>query len=192
MSLAALLELSGERALIVGGGPVAARRVRTLLEAGLRVHVIAPTLTEELLGLPITHEARCYQPGDAAGAALVVAATDSDAVNDEVVAQTRAAGIPVNHAGHAQRGTLRFPAVTERAGVRVAVTTGRELPMLAQALAEAIARLLPDEPQLNAWTQRREQALDEPGDVRTATLAELRSDIRAHLGLSEAPLGGGA
>ncbi|THF84034.1 bifunctional precorrin-2 dehydrogenase/sirohydrochlorin ferrochelatase [Deinococcus sp. KSM4-11] len=186
--MAAFLELSGERAVIVGGGSVALRRARTLLEAGLRVHIIAPTLTEELTGLPLSHEARAYQPGDVGGAALVVAATDSDVVNDAVTAEARAAGIPVNHAGQAERGTLRFPAVTERAGVRVAVTTGRELPMLAQALAEAIGHLLPDETHIQAWTQRRERALGEPGDLRTTALAGLRDDIRAHLGLPGRPL----
>lgn len=189
MSLAAFLELSGERAVIVGGGPVALRRARTLLEAGLRVHIIAPTLTEELTGFPFTHEPRAYQPGDVGGAALVVAATDSDVVNDAVTAEARAAGIPVNHAGQAERGTLRFPAVTERAGVRVAVTTGRELPMLAQALAEAIGHLLPDETHIQAWTQRRERALGESGDLRTTALAGLRDDIRTHLGLQGRPLG---
>ena len=187
MSLAAILELRGARAVVIGGGRVAARRARTLLDAGLDVHVIAPSVTGDLRGLPVTCVERGYRPGDLAGAALVVAATDSDAVNDTVTADARTLGIPVNHAGHAERGTLRFPAVVQRAGVQVAIMTGRELPMLAQALSEAVTPLLPDDAHLDAWTQRREAALTVSGNARTAALAGLRDDIRTHLGLTGAP-----
>ncbi|GHF39626.1 precorrin-2 dehydrogenase/sirohydrochlorin ferrochelatase [Deinococcus metalli] len=186
MSLAAFLELRGARAVVVGGGRVAARRARTLLDAGLVVHVIAPSVSQGLRDLPVTVEQRSYHAGDLAGAALVVAATDVDAVNDAVAAEARAAGVPVNHAGHAERGTLRFPAVMERDGVQIAVTTGRELPMLAQALAEATGPLLPDAAHLDAWSRRREAALNAAPDDRTAALAGLRDDIRAHLGLTGA------
>lgn len=186
VSLAAILELRGARAVIVGGGRVAARRARTLLDAGLDVHVIAPTVLDDLRTLPVTCVERAYRPGDLAGAALVVAATDSDTVNDAVTADARSLGVPVNHAGNAERSTLRFPAVVQRAGVQVAITTGRELPMLAQALAEAVTPLLPDGAHLDTWTQRREAALTVTGDARASALAGLRDDIRAHLGLAGA------
>ncbi|WP_412028293.1 bifunctional precorrin-2 dehydrogenase/sirohydrochlorin ferrochelatase [Deinococcus yunweiensis] len=183
MSLAAILELHGARAVVVGGGRVAARRARTLLDAGMDVQIIAPSVKPEVRGLPVTCAERGYDAGDLAGAALVVAATDDAQVNDSVTAEARSLGIPVNHAGHAERGTLRFPAVARRGGVQVAITTGRELPMLAQALAELITPLLPDAAHLDAWTQRRDAALTVDSEARATALAGLRDDIRAHLGL---------
>lgn len=184
MSLSAVLELRGERALVVGGGTVATRRVRTLLDAGLQVRVIAPQLSPGLRELEVAHEARTYRPGDLCGERLVVAATDDAAVNDAVTAEAHAAGILVNHAGQAERGSLRFPALAQHAGVQVAISTGRELPMLAQALGEAVTRLLPTQERLDAWTRRREQALSLEQAERAAALDALRTEIRAELGLA--------
>ncbi|WP_322618642.1 precorrin-2 dehydrogenase/sirohydrochlorin ferrochelatase family protein [Deinococcus terrestris] len=189
MTLAAFLNLSGEAAVVVGGGPVALRRARTLLGAGLRVRVVAPELHPDLAVLPVGHDPRPYRPGDVAGARVAVAATDSPEVNAAVAAEARAVGALVNHAGDAAQGTLRFPAVTRRGGVEVALTTGRELPLLAQALAERIAGLLPAPEQVDAWAERREAALTLPGTEREAALAALRADIRAAVGLLPAGVG---
>ncbi|WP_345465868.1 bifunctional precorrin-2 dehydrogenase/sirohydrochlorin ferrochelatase [Deinococcus carri] len=183
MSLAAFLELRGEAALVVGGGPVALRRTRTLLEGGLRVTVVAPELHPDFAALPVQTECRPYQPADLRGVRVVVAATDSPAVNDAVCDAARVDGILVNHAGEAARGTLRFPALTRRGPVQVAVGTGRELPLLAQALAERFAALLPGEEAVERWAARREQALALAPAERTRALADLRADIRAALGL---------
>ncbi len=64
------------------------------------------------------------------------------------------------------------------------MTSGRELPLLAQALAERTAALLPDEATLDGWTARREAALIQPEAVRAATLDALRRDIRQSVGLA--------
>lgn len=189
VTLAAFLNLSGESAVVVGGGPVALRRARTLLRAGLRVRVVAPELHPDLAALPVGHHPRPYRPGDVTGARVVVAATSSAEVNDAVAAEAHAAGGLVNHAGDAARGSLRFPAVTRRGGVEVALSTGRELPLLAQALAERIAGLLPAPEQVDAWAERREAALALPGAERGAALAALRADIRAAVGLPPAGVG---
>lgn len=183
MSLAALLDLRGETALVVGGGPVALRRTRTLLDAGLDVTVVAPVLHPGFVELPVRAEQRAYQTGDAHNMRVVVAATDRADVNDRVSKEARAAGALVNHAGDAGRGTLRFPAVARRGGVQIAVHTGRELPLLAQALKERITALLPEAQAVDAWATRREQALTLPPAEREGHLAHLRGEIRAALGL---------
>lgn len=178
----ALLDLHDESALIVGGGAVALRRAKTLLDAGLRVRVVAPEIVAELLALPVQAEARGYQPGDLRGVRLVVAATSDAALNDRICAQARAAGLLVNHAGDAGRGTLRFPAVAARGGVQVAVASGGELPLLARALTRQFAAQLPPEPQVAAWHSAREQALALPAEQRAAALGALGQDIRRHVG----------
>ncbi|MBB5234574.1 precorrin-2 dehydrogenase/sirohydrochlorin ferrochelatase family protein [Deinococcus budaensis] len=192
MSLAAFLDLHGERALVVGGGRVALRRTRTLLEAGLHVTVVAPDLHPELAALPVEVLRRPYGPDDLRGKRVVVCATDRSDVNDAVAAGARAAGALVSHAGDAAKGNLRFPAVTRRGAVQVAVSSGRELPLLAQALGERVAGLLPAEATLDAWAARREQALTLPAAEREQGLAGLRADIRAALGLPDVRLAGGA
>lgn len=181
--LPVFLNLSGERAVVVGGGAVALRRARSLLEAGLAVTVIAPELCPELLALPLTSLRRAYQPGDVAGARVVVAATSRADVNDAVAAAAHQTGALVNHAGEAGQGNLRFAATAQRAGVQVAVNTGRELPMLAQALTRRIAAVLPGEAQIDGWVAARERALTLDGPGRETALRDLKADIHAALGV---------
>lgn len=182
--LPAFLDLRGVRVVVVGGGEVALRRTRTLLDAGAQVQVVAPEHHPDFAALPVTALTRHYRRGDLSGAALVVAATSSADVNDAVVRDARAQGSLVNDAGDAPRGNWRFPAQARRAGVQVAVTSGRELPLLAQAIAERAASLLPDEATLEGWAARREIALTQPETVRAATLDALRADIRQSVGLA--------
>ncbi|WP_019009155.1 precorrin-2 dehydrogenase/sirohydrochlorin ferrochelatase family protein [Deinococcus aquatilis] len=187
--LPVFLELRGEPALVVGGGAVALRRVRTLLDAGLTVTVVAPELHADLVALPVQLERRAYRSSDVQGRRIVVAATDSQAVNDAVSADARAAGALVNHAGDAGQGSLRFAATTMRAGVQVAVSSGRELPMLTQALTERIAQLLPTQTQVDGWSMQREKALELEPSARAAALAALRVNLRAGLGLADPEAG---
>ena len=177
------LSLVGETALIVGGGEVALRRARTLSAAGLRLRVVAPEVNAELAGLADEVARRPFGTADLDGARLVVACTSSAAVNDEVTRLARLLGTLVNHAGQAEAGSLRFPALLERGGVRVAISTGTELPMLAQALREKLGAALPDSLPVSDWSARRDAALHLVGAERDAALDHLRSDIRAGVGL---------
>lgn len=183
MLLAAVLNLQGERAVIVGGGAVAARRAPTLLAAGMGVSVIAPTIAPGLRAQDVTCMERPYQNGDLNGARLVLACTDRPDVNDRVIADALALGLLASHAGDAAQGNLRFPATLEQGGVQIALNTGRELPMLAQALKERLTGLLPETLPLDGWTQRREAAVALQGAAREAALRALRQDIRQAVGL---------
>ncbi|WP_424950852.1 precorrin-2 dehydrogenase/sirohydrochlorin ferrochelatase family protein [Deinococcus sp.] len=183
MLLAAFLNLHGERAVVVGGGVVASRRVGTLLRAEMRVSVIAPTISPELRAKDVTCMDRAYVSGDVVGARLVLACTDSPAVNDRVTADALKLGLLVGHAGDAARGNLRFPATLERGGVTLALTSGRELPMLAQALKERLGEVLPEDLPLDAWVRRREQAVALAAPDREAVLEKLRREIRLAVGL---------
>lgn len=178
-----MLHFEGEPALLVGGGAVALRRAAPLLAAGLKVRVVAPQVLRELSALNVEVTQRSFGPDDLLGVRLVVACTDSAAVNDEVARLARAAGLLVNHAGRAEAGNLRFPAVLERSGVSVSISTGAELPMLAQALREKVALCLPAELPITTWTNQRDAALRLSGDERQAALSGLRTQIRAAVDL---------
>ncbi|KGM02153.1 precorrin-2 dehydrogenase/sirohydrochlorin ferrochelatase family protein, partial [Cellulomonas cellasea] len=79
MRLPLLLDVRDRLVLVVGGGPVAARRAAGLGEAGARVRVVAPEVVDALAALAalgaVTHEARRYEAGDLDGAWLVYTAT---------------------------------------------------------------------------------------------------------------------
>lgn len=181
--LAAFLNLSGQPAVVAGGGRGALRRTQTLLEAGLQVTVVAPQVHPEFSVLPVTVVQRSCEPADLKDAQVVVAATNDPAVNDRLCAAAHQQGALVNHAGDAALSTLRFPAVISSGDLQVAVSTGRELPMLAQALGERISALLPDSTTVEQWSRQREEALRETGPGRELALQTLRKDIRTTMGV---------
>ena len=116
---------------MVGGGPVAARKARTLLECGASVTVIAPTLSSEMEALvPSLHavERRPYRPGDVSAFRLVVTATGLPDVDGAVYADAEAAGVWVNSADDRAHCSFILPAVHRDGAVTVSVSTGGAQP----------------------------------------------------------------
>jgi uroporphyrin-III C-methyltransferase/precorrin-2 dehydrogenase/sirohydrochlorin ferrochelatase len=136
-----MLALAGRRAVVVGGGRVALRRVSGLLEAGANVIVIAPAVLPELAELPVTVLAREYREGDLAAAWLAHAATSDPAVNAQVAAEAERNRIWCVRADDAAASAAWTPAVTRHGEVAVAVTAGGD-PGRSQRLRAAIARAL--------------------------------------------------
>jgi uroporphyrin-III C-methyltransferase / precorrin-2 dehydrogenase / sirohydrochlorin ferrochelatase len=135
------LDLAGRRAVVVGGGPVALRRTKSLLEAGAKVTVIAPVVCAEFTGLDVTILTRRYQDGDLAQAWLVHAATDDPQVNAVVTQAAEQARIWCVRADDAKLSPARTPAVARHGDVTVAVTAAGD-PRRSQRLRAAISHQL--------------------------------------------------
>ena len=139
------LDVAGRRTVVVGGGPVAARRATGLVSAGARVAVVAPYVCEELRDLIDADRAewvaRDYQAGDLAGAWLVHTATGDPATDDLVAAHAEADRVWCVRADDATRSAAWTPAVARSGTVTVAVTAGGD-PRRARSLREAIALAL--------------------------------------------------
>jgi uroporphyrin-III C-methyltransferase/precorrin-2 dehydrogenase/sirohydrochlorin ferrochelatase len=147
------LKIAGRLVVVVGGGPVAARRARALVEAGARVRVVAPDVCEELrvladVSLPGAVElvARAYRAGDLDEAWLVHTATGSPVVDQQVSDDAERARVFCVTAGDASVGSAWVPAVarttlTDDAEVTVSVTAGRD-PRRATAIRDAVAAAL--------------------------------------------------
>jgi precorrin-2 dehydrogenase/sirohydrochlorin ferrochelatase len=120
-----MLDVSERLVVIIGGGAVAARKARGLLEAGAaRVRVVSPAL-DEAMPAGIEHVAARYKPSHLDGAALVFAATDMPEVNDAVVRDARQRGILVNRADEGSAsGDFATPAVHRNGSVTVTVSAG--------------------------------------------------------------------
>ena len=116
------VDLAGRRAVIIGGGAVACRRAEVLKGFGAEVTLIAPRCKRQVEG--IDWQQRPYAPGDVAGAAIAVAATDDRAVNRAVGEEARALGVPVSVADCQEECTFFFPAVCTGENL-VAGVTGR-------------------------------------------------------------------
>lgn len=137
-----LVDLSGARILVVGGGAVALRKVRGLLSAGGRPEVVAPRLEPELdelaAGAGLVVHRREYRAGDVAGFRLVVAATDRPAVNAAVAREAEEAGVWANVVDDPDASTFLVPAAIRQGEVTVALSTGASSPLLARRLRERL------------------------------------------------------
>ncbi|HEX6417855.1 MAG TPA: bifunctional precorrin-2 dehydrogenase/sirohydrochlorin ferrochelatase [Acidimicrobiales bacterium] len=140
------LVLAGRPCLVVGGGRVAAAKVRGLLEAAARVTVVAPEVGEDIAGLAsagrIALERRPYRPGDVRGHRFAVAATGDPAVNQQVYDEGEAAGVWVNSADDPERCSATLPARVRRGRLTVTVSTGGHSPAVAAWLRGRLAAQL--------------------------------------------------
>ena len=125
------LILAGKPCLVVGGGPVAARKAAGLLACGADVHVIAAVPGPEVSALAVSIEPRPYQSGDVAGYRLVIAATDDPDTNHAIYREADAAGTWVNSADDPAACTFTLPSIVRRGPVMVTVSTGGRSPALA-------------------------------------------------------------
>lgn len=80
--------------VIIGGGKIATRKVKGLLEAGAHPHVIAPDITETLQEYvdlkQVTWQPKCYQTGDLKGADLIFICTNQEDINQQIVQDAEA------------------------------------------------------------------------------------------------------
>jgi uroporphyrin-III C-methyltransferase / precorrin-2 dehydrogenase / sirohydrochlorin ferrochelatase len=137
------LDLAGRRVVVVGGGQVALRRVRGLLECGAQVVVIAPETITEVTALAVTVLHRRYREGDLSAAWLAHAATDDPDVNAAVAAEAERNRIWCVRADDAEASSAWTPAVARHGAVTVAVTAGGD-PRRAQRIRAAVELALAD------------------------------------------------
>jgi precorrin-2 dehydrogenase / sirohydrochlorin ferrochelatase len=142
-----VLDLSGRHCVVIGGGPVAARKVDGLLAARASVTVVSPKLTqgleERVAGGEIRVERRRYRRGDLTGASLAFVATGDPRLAAAVAREGRSQGVWVNAADDPEHCDFFLPSVLRRGPLMVAVATGGGSPALARAVREEIERLLP-------------------------------------------------
>lgn len=192
-----LLDLRGAPCLVVGGGAVATRKVRALLEAGAAVTAVAPELTAELAELKergrIDHVAGSFEDTLLEAFRLVFAATNDRRVNDEIARRARDAEVWVNIADDPDASTFQVPAHFRRGELTVAVSTGGASPAEARRVRETLEELFPADyaRYLALLRAVRSRVLAERGageDGNAALFTRLvRSDLRARYLAGDAP-----
>jgi len=140
------LNLKNKRIVVIGGGPVAERKVESLLGTGASITLISPEVTAGLDSLAkqnrIHIHRRAYAAGDCGGAALVFSATDDQDVSSQVFREATEAGTLVNTADQPALCDFIMPAVVRRGDVAIAISTGGSSPGLASRLRKKIGRII--------------------------------------------------
>jgi siroheme synthase-like protein len=140
------LDLRDVPVLVVGAGPVAARKVAGLAAAGARVRVVASSVSPSFdRALVAEVRERPFEAADLDGVRLVVTATGSQDVDAAVAAAATVAGLWVNAADQPDDCSFILPAIARNGPLTVAVSTGGASPALARRLRDHAGRLLTDE-----------------------------------------------
>ncbi len=143
------VDIKSRKCVVVGGGAVASRKVRSLLECGARVTVIGPQPSPDLQELALRGAIdvvrREFREGDVAGSFLVIAATDDEAVNDAVAREAERNNALVNVVDDPQRCNFLVPSVVRRGDLVVSISTGGRSPALARSLRQRIEQFLEPE-----------------------------------------------
>jgi len=163
------LRLRGRRVVVVGGGPVALRRVGALMAARASVTVVSPTVVGALEDLAergkIDWVARPYEPGDLRVAWLAMACTADAQVNAQVLAAADQARIFCLRADDASGASAWMPATGRTGRATVSVHADRDphtAAALRDAAVEAVEAALREDSDLRS---RRRQRGDGPGGV---------------------------
>jgi siroheme synthase-like protein len=145
MGLLIDLQPAAGPALVVGGGRVAARKVRNLAEAEFEIVVVAPAVLDEIRTAPHTTVIeRSFEDADLRLRAFsaVFACTDARDVNRRIGELARRARMPVVVADAAPESTFFTPATLREGEVTIAVSTGGASPGLARLIRESIVNAL--------------------------------------------------
>jgi precorrin-2 dehydrogenase/sirohydrochlorin ferrochelatase len=137
----AYLDLTGKKAIVVGGGSVAERKILSLLKAGADVKVISPYLTKRLEREKgkgrIQHACRHYKKGDLRSAFLVIAATNSPRINEQV---SHDAPYLVNVVDVPDLCNFIVPSLVKRGPLTVAISTSGVSPAFSRSVRKELEK----------------------------------------------------
>jgi siroheme synthase-like protein len=143
------IDLRDRRVLVVGGGIIAEGKILQLVDAGARVNVVSPELTERLGELAERKQIE-YRPGqfnadDLNGAVMVISATDDQAVNEKVARLAAGLGVLCNVVDQPALCNFITPALVTRGDLQISVSTGGGSPALTQRVKREVAALIGEE-----------------------------------------------
>lgn len=138
-------ELKGRRVVVIGGGPVAERKIRSLLAAGADVLAGAPSFTPGLLALAaesrIVLRQQAFQPEWLEDAWLAVAATDDRDLNRRIARLAEQARLFINVVDDPELSSFQVPSIVDRSPLTIAISSSGAAPVLARRLRERIESL---------------------------------------------------
>lgn len=147
--LPAFLDIHGKKCIVVGGGKVALRKVKILLDCGANVTVISPTLHPDLAQLvnkkALHRISREYKSGDLEDAVIVIAATDVKEINDQVAEEAKRLGALVNVVDDPEASDFIIPSFFRRKDLAIAVSTSGTSPALARKIRTKLEQIFGEE-----------------------------------------------
>ncbi|REJ16949.1 MAG: NAD(P)-binding protein [Bacillaceae bacterium] len=142
MYYSAMLNIKGKKTVVVGGGKVAERKIKALLDACADITVVSPDLSDHLLRMhqekKISWKQKTFEKDDVNGAFLVIAATNEREVNEQVYQSCEAHQL-INVVDAPEKSNIIMPATFKRGDLIISVSTSGKVPGLARKLKNNLA-----------------------------------------------------
>lgn len=133
-----MLDISNKECVIFGGGNVALRKVRTLLEYNANITVISNKICEQLLSIEKEGKIVCilknYEPNSINSAYLIFAATDDNEINKLIYQEAQSKDILVNVVDSIELCNFIVPSVLEQGDLTISISTNGKSPLMAQKI----------------------------------------------------------
>lgn len=170
------LNLKGKKVVVVGGGNVATRKVRTLLGTQAEITVISPVITSEMKEWANTEQIcwmeKTFAVEDVSHGFLIIAATDSKAVNEEVYQAVKPYQL-INRVDRPDLSNFSVPSTFRRGKLMVSVSTSGASPGLARKISHEISK---------NYDYTYEEYVEFLNDCRVRVIAEIEgAEERRHI-----------
>lgn len=140
------VDISDKKIVVVGAGKIAARRVKTLVDFGAAIVVVAPQISQELEQMEQEHKItiirREYQREDIYDAWMVLATTDNHKLNEEIYSVAKCLGALVNVASNREKCDFHFPGIVKKDSYVVGINASGKDHHGAAVLREKISEVL--------------------------------------------------
>ncbi len=144
-----LTDLKGKKVIVAGGGPVAQRKIETLLEYGAVVGVIArqltPSLSRYVKEQKVNLLGQEFKDSHLNGVFMVMAATDDHTLNRQISLSARKKGLLINAVDQPSECNFIVPSILRRGDLSIAISTSGKSPALAKRIREDLEKQYGDE-----------------------------------------------
>lgn len=186
------LNLTGKTCVVVGGGSVALRKVKTLLEYGAHVTVISPQLDADLEAMQtqFTWIPQGYADDMLAGAFLVIAATDSRDVNHQVAVWCAEHQVLVNVVDSKEESSFTVNAAVRQGDLTLTVSTNGVSPAISRKIRKQLQQQFGPEyaMMLEIVREIRNQAMETiPDEARRREFLQSLADMELQEQLRQEP-----
>ena len=145
--LAIVLNVTGKKAVVVGGGLIAARKAETLIKANMQIDVFADELGQDLIEAhkngAITHHSRAINKGDLEGVVIGIGASKDKKINLAFRKMAQQAGVPVNMVDDPENCDFIMPAIIDRSPILITISSGGASPIFTRTLKARFEAMVP-------------------------------------------------
>ena len=142
------MDMTNLKVLVVGGGAIATEKLEKLLDFTKEITVIAQRVDNEAKALieeyALALHQKAYEVGDIEGFDIVIVATDTQVLHQEIYKESRGSRVLVNSVDNTAYCDFIFPSYVKKEDLTIAFSTGGASPAFAKQIRQHFENTIPD------------------------------------------------